>query len=76
MSIDKFYALVFGIDDAFYRLCVALPQIIEDVLEDNPRLALTNTVYDELISKHSDILTSLYLMAFPTYEGFNKLENK
>ena len=76
MSIDKFYALVFGIDDAFYRLCVALPQIIEDVLEDNPRLALTNTVYDELISRHSDILTSLYLMAFSTYEGFNKLESK
>lgn len=63
MSMDKFYTLVFGIEDAFYRLCAALPQIIEDVVMDNPGLALKNTVYDELAKEHSDILTSLYLLA-------------
>ena len=71
MSIDKFYALVFGIKDAFFRLCEALPKIIEDVVVENPGLALKNTVYKELTTEHSDILTSLYLLAFKTYEGFN-----
>lgn len=74
MSIDKFYELVFGVKDAFYELCVKLPQIIEDVIKDNPGLALKNTVYEELTKEHSDILTGMYLLAFATYEGFDKLE--
>lgn len=73
MSMDKFYALVFGIDDAFYRLCSALPKIIEDVVKDNPSLTLKNSVYEELTKKHADILSSLYLLAFSTYEGFDNI---
>ncbi|PWB12156.1 Eco47II family restriction endonuclease, partial [Paramuribaculum intestinale] len=76
MSIDKFYALVFGVEDAFFRLCAALPRIIEDVVNDNPALALKNTVYEELTKEHADILASLYILAFKTYEGFDKLNNK
>ncbi len=76
MSMDKFYALVFGIEDAFFKLCAALPQIIEDVVKENPGLALKNTVYEELTRDHADILTSLYLLAFSTYEGFDKLNKK
>lgn len=74
MSIDKFYALVFGDDTAFYKLCMALPQIIEDVVNENPGFALKNSVYKELTQEHSDILTSLYLLAFTTYEGFANME--
>lgn len=70
MSMDKFYALVFGVDDAFFRLCSALPRIIKDVVNDNPGLALRNSVYEELTKEHSDIMTSLYVLAFSTYEGF------
>lgn len=76
MSMDKFYGLVFGIEDAFFRLCAVLPQIINDVVKDNPGLALKNTVFDELTKDHADILTSLYLLAFSTYEGFDKLSGK
>ena len=76
MSMDKFYTLVFGIEDAFYRLCTALPQIIEDVVKDNPGLALKNTVYKDLTKEHANILSSLYILAVATYEGFDKLNNK
>lgn len=76
MSMDKFYSLVFGVEDAFFKLCAVLPQIIEDVVKDNPGLALKNSVYDELTKEHSDILTALYILAFSTYEGFDKLNEK
>lgn len=70
MSIDKFYGLVFDDSAAFYKLCVALPIIIKDVIRENPGLALKNTVYNELIQEHTDILTGLYMLAFSTYDGF------
>lgn len=70
MSIDRFYELVFGDKTAFHKLCAVLPQIIEDVVNDNSELHLRNTVYSELEAKHSDMLTALYLLAFSTYEGF------
>lgn len=73
MSMDKFYELVFGKPDAFYRLCMALPNIIEDVINENQEFALKNSVYSELSKTHPDILKSLYLLAFSTYEGFNNL---
>lgn len=76
MSMDKFYELVFGDSQAFFKLCMALPQIIEDVVKDNERLAISNTVFDELTKKHADLLTAIYLLAFSTYEGFEKLVNK
>lgn len=70
MSIDRFYGLVFGDEKAFYKLCKALPLIIGDVIADNSELALKNSVYDELTAQHADLLTSLYMLAFSTYEGF------
>ncbi len=74
MSMDKFYALVFGDSLAFYKLCMVLPQIIEDVIAEDATLAVSNTVYDELVEIHSDILLSIYLLAFSMYEGFKSVE--
>lgn len=76
MSMDKFYELVFGDPQAFYKLCVALPDIIEDVVKENEQLAIKNTVFDELTEQHADLLTAIYLLAFSTYEGFEQLVNK
>lgn len=76
MSMDKFYELVFGDAQAFYKLCIALPQIIEDVVSENAAFAMENTVYSELTKEHSDLLTALYILAFSTYEGFEHLVAK
>ena len=76
MSMDKFYELVFGDAKAFYKLCMALPQIIEDVVSENEALALNNSVYEELTKEHADLLTALYLLAFSTYEGFDQIAAK
>lgn len=70
MSMDKFYEMVFGDSTAFFKLCKALPEIIEDVVRDNDSLVLRNSVYQELTKEHADLLTALYMLAFSTYEGF------
>lgn len=73
MSMDKFYELVFGDPKAFYKLCMTLPDIIEDVVSEDANMTITNTVFEELTSKHTDLLKAIYLLAFSTYEGFEKL---
>ena len=68
VSMDKFYEIVFGDKDAFFKLCKALPQILDDVIADDESAKLQNTVYEEL--DKTDFYKSLYLLAFRTYEGF------
>lgn len=68
VSIDKFYEIVFGEKNAFYKLCKALPAILDDVIAEDESAKLHNTVYDEL--DKTDFYKSLFLLAFKTYEGF------
>lgn len=75
ISMDKFYGIVYDDPKAFYKLCVELPRIIEDVVRENSELALNNSVYKELTRTHSDLLTALYMLAFSTYEGFENFLN-
>lgn len=73
VSIDQFYSFVFGDEYAFFKLCKALPIILTDVLDDIKLGKLKVDVYDELKSLSPDLLKSLYLLAFKTYEGFDNL---
>ncbi len=72
ISIDKFYDLVFGVPDAFMKLCKALPVILDDVLENEPTLQIQNTVFKELSVDSTNFYKSLFLLAFKTYEGFDR----
>ncbi len=69
VSIDKFYEFVFCEKDAFFKLCKALPSILDDVIAEDESAKLKNSVYDEL--DKTDFYKSLYLLAFKTYEGFD-----
>lgn len=68
VSMDKFYNIVFDDNNAFFKLCKALPVILDDVIAEDDSIRLRNTVYDELDT--NDFYKSLYLLAFQTYEGF------
>lgn len=70
VSIDKFYGIVFGDDEAFFKLCKALPCILDDVIESLQCGSIRNSVYDELKALSPDTFKSLYLLAFKTYDGF------
>lgn len=72
VSIDKFYGIVFGDDEAFCKLCLVLPDILDDVLSEIEMDKEDNTVFSELRLISPDILKSLYLLAFKTYDGFDK----
>lgn len=81
VSLDRFYAMVTGEDDAFYQLCMALPNVIEKVVNENGEEINVpkDTVLDELknlsekIGGNSEDLSmamAVYMLGFSTYIGF------
>jgi hypothetical protein len=74
ISIDQLYALVTGDNFAFKKLCEALPNVINDVVESTQQRVGTNTVFDELEKISPNLLKSLYVLAFKKYQGFEDFE--
>lgn len=71
VSIDKFYEIVTGEKDAFYKICMALPEIIDEVINENTSYSVEkDTVLSELQQTNPNILKALYILAFKEYEGF------
>ena len=71
VSIDKFYEMVTGEEDAFKNLCEVLPCVLDDVLTTLNMNLIENTVLEELQSLSPNLLKSLYLLTFENYEGFD-----
>ncbi len=80
VSIDKFYSLVTGQDDAFYQMCMVLPKVIQSAVEDlGSALVPCDTVMEELqtIAKRQNIKSNdlaiamaVYMLGFGSYNGF------
>lgn len=80
VSLDQFYALVTGQDDAFYQMCMELPSIIEKVVKEfEGSIVPHDTVIDEhkaMANEHhfeSDDLSiamAAYMLGFGTYKEF------
>ena len=72
VSIDEFYSLVTGQEDAFYQMCRILPDVIEEVVETIAAKEIPkDTVYEELQSRDGTFAFALYLLGFNTYNGFD-----
>ncbi len=81
VSIDRFYALVTGQEDAFYQLCMVLPKIIGKAVKTmNDSTVPNDTVVDELKAlagkqkiKDKDIAIAMavYMLGFGSYNGFD-----
>ena len=83
VSIDKFYEIVTGEKDAFYKLCKKLPEIIQKVVADTHNITPKDTVLDELKaiaekssekSEDTAMAMAVYMLGFSTYNGFNETE--
>lgn len=71
VSIDKFYEIVTGEENAFKDLCEVLPLVLDDIIATLDIDIIENTVFGELQSLSPHLLQSLYLLAFKNYEGFD-----
>lgn len=81
VSIDKFYELVTCQNDAFYKICMALPRVVQNVLSsrDTEVFVPHDTVYEELqaigkqyngLDEDTAMIMSMYMLGFSTYNGF------
>lgn len=80
VSMDRFYKLVTGDEQAFYKMCMVLPQIIDKVVNDEAKVSVpADTVIQELrnvaklFDDKSDELSmamAVYMLGFNSYIGF------
>ena len=71
VSVDHFYKIVTGKEDAFFQICTQLPITISKLISANKvRTVEKDTVVEELRAKNPDLLTALYFLAFESYLGF------
>lgn len=84
VSIDKFYEIVTGQPDAFFKVCMALPSVVEEVLSegDSEVKAPHDTVYLQMqgaargfkgVSEDMAMILSMYMLGFSTYSGFEEI---
>ncbi len=84
VSMDKFYAIVTGEADAFFKVCLALPGTVQKVLAERDTGIATphDTVIEEMRadaakfnngSEDFAMVMSMYMLGFSTYNGFSAL---
>lgn len=82
VSLDRFYALVTGQEDAFYQMCMVLPEVIKKAVSDlDNGIVPHDTVVDELksLARDKDIASedlalamAVYMLGFGSYKGFSR----
>ena len=80
VSLDQFYALVTGQEDAFYKMCMVLPSVIQKAVDElEGSIVPHDTVIDELkaLAKKQSIddenlavAMAVYMLGFGSYSGF------
>lgn len=80
VSIDQFYDLVTGEENAFYQMCMVLPSIIQRVVSEMDDAIVPNdTVIEELktiaskqrlATEDLSIAMAIYILGFNSYKGF------
>ena len=80
VSLDQFYSLVTGQRDAFYNMCMVLPEVINKAVSELDSSTIPNdTVFDEIRdisaqqnydSEDLSIAMAIYLLGFSSYLGF------
>ena len=75
VSLDEFYYIVTGEEDAFYQMCILLPTMIEEVVKHSDAINIPiDTVFEELkcrAEKSAGSFTlALFLLGFESYRGF------
>lgn len=80
VSMDKFYEILTGEEDAFYKMCMTLPEIINSVVNEEDGISVPyDTVIQELRNvamlyaektEELSMAMAVYMLGFNTYMGF------
>lgn len=74
ISMDRFYTLITGEEDAFYKMSLILPEVIERVIANSEITIPQDTVLEELQAiadaRQVSMAMAVYLLGFPEYTGF------
>ena len=75
VSMDEFYKTVTGQADAFYKMCMVLPSVIQEVIANADNITVPyDTVIEELQriadAKNGSFVLALYMLGFKSYMGF------
>ena len=75
VSMDEFYKVVTGQEDAFYEMCMVLPAVIQEVISTSGEIVVPqDTVIEELQQiadkKGGSFALALYMLGFESYIGF------
>lgn len=83
VSLDQFYAVTTGEEDAFYKMCMVLPEVIERVVKQDGNVKIPHdTVLQELKNiaalsgkENEDVAmaVAVYMLGFNSYLGFANL---
>lgn len=86
VSMDQFYSIVTGDENAFYKMCMVLPDVINSVVNAEGTVVVPkDTVIEELrnvASLYADktenlaMAMAVYMLGFNSYLGFNKQEKE
>ena len=82
VSLDQFYAIVTGQENAFYQMCMTLPSVIEKAVKElDGTIVPHDTVVDELkemaakqnvATEDFAIAMAVYMLGFGSYKGFGQ----
>lgn len=83
VSLDQFYDITTGEKNAFYKMCMVLPEVIEKVVKQDSKVKVPcDTVIEELKkiadmsgreSEDIAMAVAVYMLGFNSYLGFSDL---
>ena len=86
VSMDQFYAIVTGDENAFYKMCMALPETINEVVNEEGAVTVPQDTVVQELRKVAELYgeqpedlamaMSVYMLGFNTYLGFCKQEQE
>ena len=81
VSMDQFYAILTGGEDAFYKMCMALPEVINSVVNEEGGVKVPHDMVIEELEKVASLYNdesgelsmamAVYMLGFNTYMGFS-----
>lgn len=87
VSMDQFYAILTGEEDAFYKVCMTLPGVINAVVNEEESVYVPHDAVIDELKKVAGMYTeqpedlamamAVYMLGFNTYMGFgNRIEQQ